>query len=386
MSQTVYLFYARVLSTDGKTVTIGGVQSYLIALSQVIQSIGWAAVLVQIGDVDFDAEVRGVPVWGRKISPKQRRKSYLVSLYDRVKSDIQKNKGIVIWGLPDGGEKIPGAPTISIQHGISFDLVRDRNKDRFLKSLGLHRLQKFRQHWIACKTPHNSDHLVCVDYNYQNWYRTFSDRTNDSSLTVIPNFSRIPEWEIAHKKQFQKVVFARRFAFERGSPIMIEAVESLLNKNAPLEFTFAGDGPYRPQIEALQAKFPNQVTLTKYAAEESLDFHRQFDIAVIPTFGSEGTSLSLLEAMAAGCAVICTDVGGMTNIVIDQFNGLMVPPEADAVEKAIESIAASPDTANQMCRFARDTVEKGFSETLWAQRWESVLRNVADLPKKGRTE
>lgn len=51
-----------------------------------------------------------------------------------------------------------------------------------------------------------------------------------------------------------------------------------------------------------------------------------------------GTSLSLFEAMVARCAIVCTNVGGTTNIVLDGFNGFMVRPVADEIREAIEEL------------------------------------------------
>lgn len=42
--------------------------------------------------------------------------------------------------------------------------------------------------------------------------------------------------------------------------------------------------------------------------------------------------------MAAGCAVICTNVGGMTNIIIDGYNGLMINPDEDSLYKALDRL------------------------------------------------
>ncbi|WP_420491566.1 glycosyltransferase [Neobacillus drentensis] len=53
--------------------------------------------------------------------------------------------------------------------------------------------------------------------------------------------------------------------------------------------------------------------------------------------GSEGTSLSLLEAMAAKCAEIATNVGGMTNIILDNYNGLIINPDESELYLALEN-------------------------------------------------
>ena len=112
---------------------------------------------------------------------------------------------------------------------------------------------------------------------------------------------------------------------------------------------------------------------TQYCSDESVKFHSNFDIAVVPTIGSEGTSLSLLEAMSAKCAVICTNVGGMTNIIIDGYNGLMVTPNIDQLYSAIKYLIDNKDIRNKISERGHDTIRKSFTFEKWEKKWREVL-------------
>ena len=54
--------------------------------------------------------------------------------------------------------------------------------------------------------------------------------------------------------------------------------------------------------------------------------YRYADIVLIPTKAAEGTSLSCLEAMASGRAVIAGCVGGLSDLIVDGYNGLLLRP------------------------------------------------------------
>lgn len=117
-----------------------------------------------------------------------------------------------------------------------------------------------------------------------------------------------------------------------------------------------------------------------YNSEKSLKIHQDKDIAVIPTIASEGTSLSLLEAMAAGCAVICTNVGGMTNIIIDGYNGLMINPDEDSLYKALDRLIEDKLLRGRLQAKAYETIKEAFSLNIWKSKWAQIIKNIKQTP------
>jgi glycosyltransferase involved in cell wall biosynthesis len=85
---------------------------------------------------------------------------------------------------------------------------------------------------------------------------------------------------------------------------------------------------------------------------------------VIPLFETEtdnGTT-SILEAMAMGKAIICSQVEGQTDVIQDGVNGIFVPVgDAEALRKAIEYLWKHPDIAQHMGNEGRTFIEKHHS-------------------------
>lgn len=99
------------------------------------------------------------------------------------------------------------------------------------------------------------------------------------------------------------------------------------------------------------------------------------DIALIPSKAAEGTSLSCLEAMACGCALITSYVGGLSDLVINNYNGLLIKPTTDNLVEAISRLLNEPEQARILSR--RGVKVAGtFSISRWKKEWQSVIQEV----------
>ena len=146
-----------------------------------------------------------------------------------------------------------------------------------------------------------------------------------------------------------------------------------MNKYQDVVITFAGEGPEKDKIIHEMEPYSDRVTITQYQPDTSLMFHKDYDISVVCTVGSEGTSLSLLEAMAAGCCVICTNVGGMTNIILDDFNGKMISPDADELFNTLCELHDDENLRKKLGQNANITVTESFSIDKWKKSWKQIL-------------
>jgi glycosyltransferase involved in cell wall biosynthesis len=218
--------------------------------------------------------------------------------------------------------------------------------------------------------------VVCVDYNFPNWYRSVA-AYEAVNMRVIPNFTQIAT-KAEKPKDRINIIFARRFEIYRGTRLFANAISRVLNENDHVYVTVAGSGPDEQYIKDKLSHFGERVVFTKYTSDQSLAIHADKHIAVIPTVGSEGTSLSLLEAMSAQCAVVCTNVGGMTNIVIDGYNGLMISPRENELYEAISKLVKDEALREKLSDRAYGTVKEGFSYEKWKESWKKVIADIIE--------
>lgn len=351
----VHIIYTNFLNDDERTYSVGGVQTYILNLAEVLKRNNFEVIIHQSSNHDFVVSFEYGNVF-----------AYKNNFLKESERNIKENE-LVIYGTDTYAiNKRPG-PTISIQHGIYWDkpmpVIGQFTKWR----------RKIKDYYQIITRIKRVDTLVCVDYNFVNWYRALVNNP-EVRLAVIPNFCDIPESKPEKSKNIS-IIFARRFFDYRGTRLFASVVKRLLESYPEIKVTIAGEGPDEKYLKTELDPY-KQVAFTKYAAKDSFELHKDKHIAVVPTLGSEGTSLSLLEAMSAGCCPVCTNVGGMTNIIIDHFNGLMVNPAEDEFFNAIKRLIENSALRTEMAANAFLTVKSGFNKRLWAERWISVVNEV----------
>jgi len=109
--------------------------------------------------------------------------------------------------------------------------------------------------------------------------------------------------------------------------------------------------------------------------DEMSNVYKTADIVVIPTIASEGTSLSCIEAMACGCAVISTNVGGLCNLIINMFNGLLVNPTAEELAQAINLLINDTNLRNMLIQNAHKIIQE-FNISKLHNKWMNIFENI----------
>ena len=380
----VHIVYWRYLYFDGSERFIGGIETYLYHLCQLIVDLGHQPVIFQCASHDFQVSDGGVRVVGLKVTAPDSFEAFktanLSHLCSVAVEGLNPDFDLVIFGTDDASLTTGDITSIAIQHGISWDRPIRLMTERQLLSSGLG--ERFRR-WLlrhnALKKFRRSTFKVCVDFNFLNWYRTYYD--GDSTIRVILNctdhvaldrFANKMENIVASKSRPIRVLFARRFEQFRGTRLMSDAVNIVHARRSDVLFTFAG---YGSDSDFLKKKFLSNelVSFVEFTSDQSLEVNFSHDISVIPSLGSEGSSFSVAEAMGAGSAVIATDIGGVTNMVLDGFNGLLIRADPEELAEKIIELAENSAYRKQLCEAAYGTAVTTFSLEKWRKQWANLL-------------
>jgi len=134
------------------------------------------------------------------------------------------------------------------------------------------------------------------------------------------------------------IVCVGRLCEEKGQMLLVEAINILAKQGLKCHLTLVGDGPLRPQIEALIKKYnlQTQVQITGWASGNDVQkYILESRTMVLPSF-AEGLPVVLMEALALERPVISTYIAGIPELVKPGVNGWLVP--AGSVEELVEAI------------------------------------------------
>ncbi len=140
-----------------------------------------------------------------------------------------------------------------------------------------------------------------------------------------------------------------RLAPQKGVADFVHAAARLSSRYPDLRFVVAGDGPERGRLEALAGLLGLDGRLFFVGHRNDVPaLLLRLCVFVQPSL-SEGQGITVLEAMAAGCPVVATAAGGLTELVKDNENGLLVSPgDAGALAKAIENLLLDQSLAAKL--------------------------------------
>lgn len=139
---------------------------------------------------------------------------------------------------------------------------------------------------------------------------------------------------------------------QKGFDILLAALEAL-GSNAP-NVLLVGDGPelLRLQRQCSDAGLDQKITFFGKADRSQVpSLFRGARYVILPSNADEGLPVVTAEASAAGKAIIATDVGGVTDIVVHNSTGLVIPRnDVPALAQAIQTYEANPDLLDTHAR------------------------------------
>jgi glycosyltransferase involved in cell wall biosynthesis len=169
------------------------------------------------------------------------------------------------------------------------------------------------------------------------------------------------------------VLTCARLSDQKGHPVLLEAAAEV----PEAVFALAGEGPERARLEVLAERLGVAERVRFLGRRDDVpELLAAADVFALPSL-YEGTSLAVLEAMAASRAVVSSAIGGTEELIEDGRNGLLVPPsDPGALAAALRRLLGDPGLREQLASRARERVELEFTRARMAARVGAVYEQV----------
>jgi len=162
----------------------------------------------------------------------------------------------------------------------------------------------------------------------------------------------------------------------KGADDLIRAIAQLRDTTADLQLVAAGGGDDRPRLQKLASELciiDRVHFLENLSRQELAACYARADIFALPSTG-EGFGLVFLEAMAFGCPVVGAASGGITDLVADGVNGLLVPPhDPDRLAETLNRLLRDDALRAELGRHGREIVRRKFSFEVFRAELEKFL-------------
>jgi glycosyltransferase involved in cell wall biosynthesis len=387
----VDIYFVQFLKEDGSGIGGGGIGTQLGFLCPLLDELGFETTVYQCFPTTFETKfgrttVIGIPDYPTSNRPTEKVVEHFRSVAEQRSHSSER---IELFGADFFSVRNNNPLAVSIMQGLSWDAPIEILTEKRLLRTGIgENILRLRKQMKGIEHFENCYNRVVADLSFLNWYRSFRGSKYEGKVWYNPNPAVHTEWNSTrdNTKRSNKpvrIIFARRLVAEKGTRLAIEVFKELLLRHRNIQITIAGEGEDKP-LFTQNFSYEPRVTVTSYNVENATKFHRDFDIAFVPSVCGEATSFSILEAMSAGCAVVATNMFGIITEIISMHNGVLCFPEKDSLVTGVEYLIENPARRLEIQRNAWKTCQEGFSIEAWRSRWKAIFKEVVDGKETAR--
>jgi glycosyltransferase involved in cell wall biosynthesis len=169
------------------------------------------------------------------------------------------------------------------------------------------------------------------------------------------------------------VLTVRRLVYKNGVDTLIDSANVVIKKNGRIVFLTVGKGPDSDDVKLRIQQFgiDGNFKLAGFVSDEDLPFYyNAADLFVLPSKSGEGLPLVAMEAMACGLPVVATDVGGIREVLINDYGKLVPPNQPELLASAILDFAALDFSSRK--KDLRAMMEEKFS-------WDANVARLVEI-------
>lgn len=215
-------------------------------------------------------------------------------------------------------------------------------------------------------------------------------------IKVIPNFIDTEHFRRLEKEHFRSaicepgqkvVVHVSNFRRVKNVSHVVEVFHRILQEGISAKLLLVGDGPDRSNVEQLTRDLGIQGAVRFLGKQDPVQEILSIADLFLLTSGSESFGLAPLEAMACGVPVVCSDVGGLPELVEGSEAGFLCPlGDIHAFAKACIKVLTDDSLHAEMAQHAREYAVRHYDThaivVQYEEYYEEIIgRTAAQKPK-----
>ena len=200
---------------------------------------------------------------------------------------------------------------------------------------------------------------------------------------VLPHFQTPHSLRESNALSDGPVLYFGRLSAEKGIDDLLRVMQKLPH----LRLIIAGDGPQRPELQALadSLELTNVEFVGQVGREERDSLIAKSRFSVLPSHAYETLGKTILESYAEARAVVATDLGSRRELVDHGVTGFLYPPgDVDQLAAAIQSLASTTQLAEKMGRAGWEMVRERYTPAAHFQKLLSLYEGLSALESNRR--
>jgi glycosyltransferase involved in cell wall biosynthesis len=366
------VLWLKVVQLITRADSVGGAQVHVLVLSKSLIEAGHDITVLVGGDGPFIELLRQLQI-KYQILPNLKRSIHpyydgmalmeIIGALKEIQPDLLATHSSKAGWLGRLAAKILSIPTVFTAHGWAF-------------TDGVSPIQRRIYTWAERLAAPLAQKIITVS-EYDKVIALKNKVTFADKLVTIHN--GVPDYEpflrANQKTDRPKIVMVARFEAPKDHITLLNNLASLRNMNWSVDLV--GDGPLKEKAEEVSRTLGLTDRVRFWGARQDVpQILAQAQIFVLIS-NYEGFPLSILEAMRAGLPVIASEVGGVSEAVIDGVTGYLIPRgDSRKLQQCLAKLIESAELRISMGSKGRERYERYFTVSQMVERTIDVYESV----------
>lgn len=242
-------------------------------------------------------------------------------------------------------------------------------------------LNFYKRYFLSRFILKNIAHLY-IAITEQMWKEFIELGINKDKVIYLPNSVDVEKFFPAGQKNSNLVLFAGRITYSKGVHVLLRSLRLLRNRVhlvliGPSDWDSRYFNYIRRQIDEENERGYHKI---EYVGEQEqrdmVKWYQRSSIFVLPSL-KEALPMTILESLACGTPVIATAVGGITEIIGNNENGIIVPPNDEKkLAEAIDYLLQNEDLRIRLGQSGRRKVVENYSYTTAIEKLSRIYQRA----------